>query len=235
MLGPRPCYNMGNSKKQRLSIFPELMNAKLLIAALGVVSFAGSAFAQAPASQQIRLKIKELKVEQQQTPQIQASNIVDKRWRPKNWIELDVGLDVDIARDLGGREGSFPGLEIKYFVGLTKTSKDGKTIVLSGQVSYVNVPHGESHALAFISPSTLKRVLLKDNGGKADVGAVGVEVSVGGEVLAYQSSTGSPWWLDPATKAPLDKFAYEDGGVLGKAETPFAPFWGDYDLVSKAK
>lgn len=211
------------------------MNAKSLIAALGVVFFVGSAMAQAPAAQQVRVKIKELKFEQQQTPQIQASNIVDKRWRPKNWIEVDVGLDVDIARDLGGREGSYPGLEIKYFVGVTKTNKDGKTIVLSGQISYVNVPHGESHALAFISPSTLKRVLQKENGGKADVGAVGVEVLAGGQVLAFQSSTGTAWWMDPNTKQPLDKFAFEDGGVLGKVETPFAPFWGDYDLVSKAK
>jgi hypothetical protein len=211
------------------------MNAKSLLAALGALFVTGSAMAQAPGAQQIRIKVKDLKFEQQQTPQISATNIVDKRWRPKTWIEVDVGMDVDIARDLGGREGSFPGIEVKYYVGVTKTTKEGKTIVLTGQISYVNVPNGESHALAFVSPSTLKRVLQKDNGNKADIGAVGIEVSAGGQVVAFQSSTGTPWWMDPATKQPLDKFAYEDGAVLGKSETPFAPFWGDYDLVSKAK
>lgn len=214
-------------------MLPQLMKAASLIAVFGSLLIAGTASAQTATPPQIRVNIKELKVEQQQTPQIQASNIVDKRWRPKNWIEIDVGMDNDIARDLGGRDGSVSGMEVKFYVGVTKTNKEGKTIVLTGQIAYENVPHGESHALAFISPSTLKRVLQKDNGGKADIGAVGVEVSVGGQVLMAKSSTGGIWWLDPNTKAPLDKFAYEDGSVLGKADTPFAPFWGDYDLISK--
>jgi hypothetical protein len=89
--------------------------------------------------------------------------------------------------------------------------------------------------LAFVSPSTLKRILQKDNGGKGDVVAHGVEVLVGGKRVASGSSTGSPWWFDANTQALSDKFAFEDGAVLPKSKTPFAPFWGDYDLPVSAQ
>lgn len=28
---------------------------------------------------------------------------------------------------------------------------------------------------------------------------------------------------------------FEDGGVLGKDKTPFAPFWGDYDVTPQSR
>lgn len=72
-------------------------------------------------------------MEQQQTPQIQASNIVDKRWKPKNWIEFDTEFQIDPRT--AGEEGSFAALEFKYYAGVNAKSKDGKTIVLSGTVT----------------------------------------------------------------------------------------------------
>ncbi|MCB1209089.1 MAG: hypothetical protein KDK97_07165 [Verrucomicrobiales bacterium] len=206
--------------------------------ALYAIAIAGLAAGNISAqdSTQVKLDAKSIKLEQQQTPQIQASNIVDKKWRPKNWLEIDAEFAIKLARDVGGRDGSLAGLDVKYYVGMNQNSKDGKPIVLSGTVSYQNVPaDDDSHTLAFVAPSTLKRILQKDNGGKGDVKAVGCEFLVGGTIIAVQSSTGSPWWYDPATKAPSDKFSFEDGAVLGKNKTPFAPFWGDYDVPVRAQ
>lgn len=208
---------------------------KKALFAIAIAGFtAGNVCAQD--STQVKIDPKGVKIEQQQTPQIQAANIVDKKWRPKNWLELDAQFDIKLARDVGGRDGSLAGLDVKYYIGMNQNSKDGKPIVLSGTVSYQNVPADEeSHTLAFVAPSTLKRILQKDNGGKGDVKAYGCEFIVGGTTIAVVSSTGTPWWYDPTTKAPSDKFSFEDGAVLGKNKTPFAPFWGDYDVPVRAQ
>ena len=201
--------------------------------------FAFSALAALSANGQTaplaKIEIKDLKLESQQTPQMQAPNLVDKKWKPKTWLEVSMELDVKLAPAAGGRDGSLPALEVKYYVALNQMSKDGKTIVLTGSVNYQNIPAGECHTLAFIAPSTLKRILQKDNGGKTDVKAVGVEVLLGGTLATGKSTIGGQWWLDPQTKAPSDKMAFEDGGVISKAKTPFAPFWGDYDVPAADK
>jgi hypothetical protein len=161
---------------------------------------------------------------------------VDKKWKPKNWLEIEVAFDIKLARDAGGRSGSLSAMDVKYFIGLNQKSEDGKNVVLSGTMSYKDVPADTAcFGLAFVSPSTLKRILQKDNGGKGDVVAHGVEVLVGGKRVASGSSTGSPWWFDANTQALSDKFAFEDGAVLPKSKTPFAPFWGDYDLPVSAQ
>jgi hypothetical protein len=180
---------------------------------------------------QVKVDVKGVKLEQQQTPQIQALNMVDKRWKPKNWIEIEVAFDLKLARGVGGSKGSLDSMEVKYFVGLNQKDSTGKNVVLSGAVSYKDVPADtECVGLAFVSPSTLKRVLMKEGGGKGDVVAYGVEVAVGGKRVASGSSTGTPWWFDNNTQSNSDKFSFEDGAVVPKAKTPFAPFWGDYDL-----
>ena len=191
--------------------------------------FAGAAGAQD--ANQVKVDVKGVKLEQQNTPQIQALNIVDKKWRPKNWLEIEVAFDVKLARDAGGRKGSLDAMEVKYFIGLNQKDETGKNIVLSGTLNYKDVPADTTcFGLAFVSPSTLKRLLLKDDGGKGDVAAYGVEVLVAGNRVAFGSSAGGPWWYDASTQALSSKFAFEDGAVLPKSKTPFAPFWGDYDL-----
>lgn len=184
---------------------------------------------------QVRVDVKGVKLDQQNTPQIQALNLVDKRWKPKTWLEIEVAFDVKLARDVGGRKGSLDSMEVKYFIGLNQKDDSGKNIVLTGNVNYRDVPaDSTSYGLAFVSPSTLKRVLMKDNGGKNDVVAYGIEVLVGGARVAHGSSSGGPWWFDTSTQGLSDKFAFQDGTVLPKAKTPFAPFWGDYDLPASA-
>lgn len=188
---------------------------------------------------QVKVKIKDSKLEQQMTPDYAPRGVTEKRWKPRQWLELDTELDVDIANDLGGKEGVYPALEFKYFIGLNAKNEEGKNIVLTSTITYENVPAsrpGEAaHALAYITPSALKLALKKENGGKADVVAIGIEIHAGGQMLngAFYSNKGGPWWIG-ANKQPDDtKFAFQGGAVIPKSRTPFAPLWADYDLQSK--
>lgn len=193
------------------------------------------------ASTQVRVKVKGVKVEQQYTPDFGARNVTEKRWKPKQWIEIDTELDVDIAADLGGKEGTYPSLEFKYFIAVNQKTKEGKNIVLTGSLTYENIPASKAgdatHALAYVTPATLKKALLKDTGGKADVSAIGMEIHAGGQMLpgAFFSSTSSPWWVGADKLPDSTKFEFQDGAVIPKGKTPFAPLWGDYDLQSKAQ
>jgi hypothetical protein len=192
---------------------------------------AGTMIARGQDPNAVRIDVKKVDLGVQQTPQMQAPNLVDKRWKPKNWLELEAQLDIKLAPVAGGRKGSLDAMQVKYFIALNQKDDQGKNIVLSGTIDYKNIPADQTAiALAFVAPSTLKRVLMKDNGGKNDVAAYGIEVLVGGERLAFNSSQGGPWWHDPATQSLSNKFTFDEGSVLPKSKTPFAPFWGDYDL-----
>lgn len=205
-----------------------------IILAVGCLALgAASGYAQAPAPQ-VKVKVSAVKIESQFTPQIQASNIVDKRWRPKIWLEVDAEFEIKLPTAVGGDDGTFPGMEVQFYLVTSARSKENRPVLLTGGISYENIPADEKcHALAFVSPATLKRALLKDNGGKADIIGGAVVMSAGGQVVAEeawgQGSTSGKWWEDTS------KFTVIDSSVLGKDKTPFAPFWGDYDVTPKSK
>ena len=189
--------------------------------------------AQDPANM-VKVDIKDVKFESQPTPQIQATNLVDKRWKPKTWLEVDTEFEIRLPRSEGGDDGTFPALDVKYFLVTSARSKENKAVLLTGAVTYANVSAKEkNHALAFVSPAALKRALMKDGGGKADIIGWAVEISAGGAIVAGKAggagATSAKWWEDTS------KFTVIDSSVLGKDKTPFAPFWGDYDLAPLSK
>ncbi|MDB6140190.1 MAG: hypothetical protein JWO94_3262 [Verrucomicrobiaceae bacterium] len=178
------------------------------------------------AKPEIKISQVDVRIDQQFTPQIQATNVVDKRWKPKQWLEIQVDLKAAIARSLGGREGTYPAIEVKYYLALAGVkTKDNKQVVMTGTISYKDVANGENHTLGFITPATMKRLLQKETGGKGDISVFGVEITAGGDVVGGKSSTGSKFW------EAADKISFEDA-VISKEKTPFAPFWGDFDLAA---
>lgn len=206
------------------------MNKTLLITGLAALLAAGGMAQNAPsAASQIRLKKMKVEVAPQMTPDIKAGYVTEKRWKPKTWIEVDTQFDVDIARALGGDDASFGALEFKYYLVTNARNKEGKFIVLAGTINYSNIPAGENHALAYVSPASLKSALQKDNGGKNDIVAHAVVVSAGPEVLQVDSAQPGKWWEDTA------KFEIREGAVVAKSKTPFAVLWGDYDVFGESK
>ena len=211
------------------------MKTKIVLM-LGMLAATGLVNAQTDPSAEIKVDIKSMKVDQTYTPDFGVPNVTQKRWRPKQWVEIETIIDIKLATALGGRDGTYPALTFKYYVGFNKQTKERKNIVLTGTVNYKNIPASDpSVALSYVTPATLKRVLEKDNAGKGDISAFGLEVQANGQTVAAHSSTGSFWWINKEKQPDSDRFEFQDGGVLPKAKTPFSVLWADYDLQSDDK
>lgn len=192
--------------------------------------------AQAPATGDklpgVKLKIKGVEVQEQPTPMLEVSNVKMKRWTPKNWIELDVEFDIKLPEEAGGRKGTYAAMQLNIYVALQHMTKDGKREVITGTLDLVDIPADEPcHALAYISPSTLKSIFQKDFvTASSDIQGWGVEFIAEGKVIAAKSSVGNkPWWESKET------FSMLQGLLLNKLQTPFANVFGDYDVQVKAK
>lgn len=191
--------------------------------------------AQAPAGDgkaRIIVDIKKVDLSEQPTPQFAAGNVKDKRWRPKNWIEVDVEFDIKLPPEAGGRNGTFPAMQMNIYLPLQHMTKEGKREVIQGTLDLVNIPaDGTCHALAYVSPATMKLIFQKNTlTAVTDVQGWGVEVMIDGERRAHAASVGKdPWW------EKQDSFAFLSGMLLSKSKTPFAPLWGDYDVDVQAK
>lgn len=180
----------------------------------------------------VKLRIKNVEVQEQPTPQFSVSNVKMKRWEPKNWIELDVEFDIKLPEDVGGRKASYAGMQMNVYVALQHTTKEGKREVIMGTLDLIDIPADQPcHALAYISPAALKAIFLKDNvTASTDIQGWGVEFVAEGKVIAAKSSVGkAAWWEN---KEP---FAMLQGLLLNKMQTPFATVFGDYDVPVKAK
>lgn len=204
------------------------MKSSLL--ALTFVAFAASAL-QAQTLPAVKVDIKAPKVTSIPTPQFQAGNVPDKNWRPKSWLQIDMEFDIKLPQAAGGRNGSLASMTVNYYLAMNATTKDGKRQVIKGSFDYVDIPASEKcHALAFVSPATLRRILEKDIFVDSDVSGWGVEVIVDGQRIAGDGSpVKGPWWEDTKT------MSINEGVMLPKKDTPYAILWGDYDVGVKSK
>ncbi|TDU68163.1 hypothetical protein EI77_03280 [Prosthecobacter fusiformis] len=180
-------------------------------------------------SESVQVKGEKLQINSIQTPQFSASNVGEKRWRPKDWLEVDLPFEIKLANDAGGRNGSLAVLTVNFYIGLNAQTKDGKYEVIKGVFNYVDIPASEKcHGLAYVAPATLRRILMKENfTANSDIKAWGYEVMLDGKRVAGDSSMGAAWW------EKAESFNMNDGVMLSKAETPFGILWGDYDVGVK--
>ncbi|HSJ03761.1 MAG TPA: Amuc_1102 family pilus-like protein [Verrucomicrobium sp.] len=200
----------------------------ILAAAIALaIQSTGVAHAQA-ASVTVKVDVKEMKVQQQQSPQISASNVTDKRWKPKNWLEVDLAFDAKKAQKPGDRSPFVESLDVKFYVALNKQDATGKHILLTANATFMNASVKDlNHAMMFAPPPALSRLLEKPEFSNADVKGYGVEISAGDGIAGFYSSIGGRFW------EKIENFAVTDGVLLPKAKTPFSVLWGDYDLESK--
>lgn len=205
----------------------------LVLSLLALLAVTSAGHAQAPASApQVKVDIKKVNLGEQGTPDISAGNVTPKRWRPKKWLELDVEFDIKVPQDAGGRNGTYASLQMNVYLALQHTTKDGKREVIRGTLNLSNIPAGETcHALAYVSPSSLRAIFQKDTFlATSDVQGWGVEFVADGQRIAGDSSLGKqPWW------EKAENFSFIEGILLAKAESPFAPLFGDYDVQAKTK
>lgn len=200
------------------------MNSRLIFAC-AFVAFSTALFAQdAPT---VRVRVEGLKQSMVGTPQFQVSNVPAKPFRPRNWLEIETTFDAEKAQRAEDPSPFVDQLEFKYYVALNKQDKAGKWVLLTATIIYVNIPvKDKEHALAYVSPASMTRLLEKADFTQSDVKAVGVEINYGGQVVGGKSTAGKFW-------EKMDSFSVVDGAVLPKMKTPFAPLWGDYDVDVK--
>jgi hypothetical protein len=198
-----------------------------IVALLGLSSAVNSSAQTAPA---VKISAKGPKLAAIQTPIVIPSNVPDKNWRPRTWLECDLEIEARLPSNQGGRNGSVASITVNFYLAMNAQTADGKRHVLKGTLNYLDLPAStKCHALAFATPGTLRRVLERDNFSPSDVAGWGYEVVVDGAVVAGDSSAGGKWWEKG------DGFAISEGALIAKQDTPFSILWGDYDLPTKSR
>jgi hypothetical protein len=173
--------------------------------------------------------IKDVIIQVQKTPDIKGTGVKEKRWVPKEWIEVEVPFVAIAPKSAKADFKVFESLVFKYYVLFENADKD-KRKILTAELTHVNVPVNENIAsVAYISPSTIYALTGKNRGDASAITFWGVEVTYNGNVVGFLSSrgkspsdAGAEWWK--SDKAP----AQAPGLMLNKQQTPFAPLWGDY-------
>lgn len=162
------------------------------------------------------VKISDVKVEAQNTPDFQASNVKAKRVsNVRQWLEIETEFSIE---SVNPRDAVVPELMFKYYVGFK--DEQGQPVVLTGSVTYANMlPKEDYYSAVYVSPSTMGKITgdyRRVN--PSDAIGIGVEVFYQGVVVGSHSSTRSPFWQQIPGQVP---------GVLSKEKTPFALLWLD--------
>ena len=207
------------------------MNLRLPLLAAGLAFCLVDVVQAQEASKEVKVDIQNVQVQPESTPDFTVNYTKTKRWRSKEWMEVEVFFKVDKAKVPGPNNPVVGALDFKFYIGLNKITKEGKNLMLTASATFLNaVERADNVAMMFASPATLFKLLEKNGFTNADVKAYGVEVYYGGAVAGWKSSSGTRWWVDGA--ASLQSV---DNELLPKAKTPFAPLWGDYDLETSSK
>ena len=182
------------------------------------------------AQQQVQVKagsgidLRKITFDTQKTPDIQAGNVKTKRVdSPRDWLEIEVEFE---AKDVSPRDAVIPEVIFRYYVAMT--DKNNQPIVLSGDVTHVNVVAGEKyHSAAYVPPSTLGKYTGDFKRFQASsVKGIGVEILYNGvRVGGGLEGINSKFW---ETVAPTP-------GVLSRQETPFGLLWIDRYADEKKK
>jgi hypothetical protein len=201
-----------------------------LAGALAVLSASTSMAQQtAPKIEEELVKFKKGEVAQQKTPQFTVLGVTEKRFKPKDWLELEFELEAKQPKDVKTKAFFIDELSIKYYAYLDNPDKEKKK-VLTADITYINAPIGETtHSVVYLSNSSLVNLTGSNVISKSMVTLWGAEAYVGGKLVGFTSSNGAAWWTSPS--APR----MEPGRLQSKNSTPFAPLFFDYYLEEKAK
>ena len=213
-----------------IRIHPTMKTSLLrcIFPAVAVVSL----FAVGAGQAQIQHQITRAKVnfEMQQTPEYSVSGPKAKRTSPLEWLEIEVELDLE-TKD---KSGYIDQLDAEFYVGVKDSNDGGKPLLLSGKIVFTEVRALEKKAWlsAYISPAALAKTTGKSKPSKADLEAVAVTISGPGLRAPITESIGvtykkeAPWFNSAALKK-------QEGLILAKSKTPFAPLWTDRYPLTK--
>jgi hypothetical protein len=153
-------------------------------------------------------------------------------FKAKEWLEIEAKLKVEMSPM--PRSKTADRILVKWYVAVENSDKQGTYLLLTKDVTHVNIPLGEDvYSSVYLSPASVRRITGGDRAGKSMVFMVGYEVLVNGVKVADKSSKGDPgWWNTSSDKISRS----ETVPLLDKSESAFAHMWWDrYAEISKEK
>jgi len=187
---------------------------KLTLLALTLLAYAVPCLA-APGAE---FAIKKVDVENPSSPEYTGPIAV--RWTPQKWVKIEVTFDAvpDFTDEL----------TFNYYA----LTPDNRLFV--GRVNHVNIAKGRDlHSVMYISPKSIQRISPHKTspGGGLPLAQVTVTITKPGVSAAlalgsYKAGGRGEWWAT---------MKQEEGFLMNKSETPFAPlFWDYYEAVKPA-
>ncbi len=190
------------------------------------ISLSGVALGQLEVSKDAKFSVDDPQFTTLQSPTISDGN--SKKFRPKDWLEVEVKLKVQKLAD--EPEDKYLD-EIKVNWHIVVKGQDRKAYKISKTVTHVNIPTDEEvYVSIYLSPNTLKRITGKEKASKSDLEAIGGEIELKGSMVGFFSHGEKAGWWRKALKGveATSKFP-----LLNKTQTPFAPLW--YDRYAEVK
>jgi hypothetical protein len=156
-------------------------------------------------------------------PSPEFSGGKQKGFKPKDWLEIEASIKVLMSPVPPSQTAE--RVLVKWYVAVEHPEKKGAYLLLTKDITLVNVPlNEETFTSVYLSPSSVKRLTGSDRGGKKAVYLVGYEVLVNGEKVAQESNKEKPGWWNIAS----DKISRSDTvPLLNKSETAFSNMWWD--------
>ncbi len=178
---------------------------------LGMVAVAAFMAIAAPSQgqrQRIYVEPTKVRAEKLRAPIYQIRGAQPLRsTRAWNWMRIRVDYETYVEW--------LDGLKIRAYV--LARSDEGATVVLTGEVEYLNVPEGKHMAVLFVHPNTVYRY-----GGDKGKGIerVAIEMILGNTVVARMGTEGplaQPWWQGLP----------QVNQVVDRDHTPFSLYYAD--------
>lgn len=156
-------------------------------------------------------------------PSPEFSGGKQKSFKPKDWLEIEASFTIQMKPEPPSKTAE--RILVKWYVAVQHPDKSGSFLLLTKDITHVNVPLNEEiFSSVYLSPASITRLTGSDRGGKAAVELVGYEVLVNGEKVAQESNKREAGWWNTAS----DKISRSDTvPLLNKTETPFANHWWD--------
>lgn len=147
----------------------------------------------------------------------------DKNFKPKDWLEIEASFKVQMSPEPPSKTAE--RILVKWYVAVKHPEKSGAFLLLTKDVTHVNVPLNEDiFSSVYLSPASVRRLTGGDRAGKSTVELVGYEILVNGEKVAQETNKSKVGWWNAAS----DKISRSDSvPLLNKMETPFAFLWWD--------
>jgi len=173
------------------------------------------------AAQTYKVEVKQPEFEDYPSPEIGGGK--SKSFKPKDWLEIEASIKVQMSPAPISQTAD--RILVKWYVAVENPEKKGTYLLLTKDITHVNVPLDEEvFSSVYLSPASVRRITGSDRAGKRSVYLVGFEVLVNGEKVAQETSGSKVGWWNVAS----DKISRSDTvPLLDKSESAFADMWWD--------